>query len=86
MKVTTVILAAGQGTRMRSSLPKVLHRLGGRPLIEYSLRLAGGISEEKPVVVVGMAQNRFARSLEMRRALLLRNRNWEPDMPSRRRK
>ena len=53
MKVTTVILAAGQGTRMRSSLPKVLHRLGGRPLIEYSLRLAGGISEEKPVVVVG---------------------------------
>ena len=53
MIVSTVILAAGQGTRMRSELPKVLHPLAGRPLVEYSLRLAAGVSAELPVVVVG---------------------------------
>ncbi len=53
MKVTAVILAAGQGTRMRSSLPKVLHPLGGLPLVEYSLRLAEALTTEKPVVVIG---------------------------------
>ena len=53
MIVSTVILAAGQGTRMRSELPKVLHPLAGRPLVDYSLRLAAGLSDELPVVVVG---------------------------------
>jgi bifunctional UDP-N-acetylglucosamine pyrophosphorylase / glucosamine-1-phosphate N-acetyltransferase len=53
MALTAVILAAGQGTRMRSSLPKVLHPLAGHPLIEYSLRLAKQLGSDKPVVVVG---------------------------------
>lgn len=53
MKVTAIILAAGQGTRMRSALPKVLHPLGGRPLIAYSLDLAASVGCEMPVVVVG---------------------------------
>lgn len=53
MKITTVILAAGQGTRMKSSLPKVLHPLAGVPLIQYSLQTAAGVSSETPVVVVG---------------------------------
>lgn len=53
MKTTVIILAAGQGTRMRSSLPKVLHPLSGKPLIWYSLRSAAAISAELPVVVVG---------------------------------
>ncbi len=53
MKITAVILAAGQGTRMRSSLPKVLHHIAGRPLIDYSLRLAAEIGSAQPVVVVG---------------------------------
>ena len=38
--LTTVILAAGEGKRMRSRTPKVLHPLCGRPLISYPLRLA----------------------------------------------
>ena len=37
MTLSVVILAAGQGTRMKSSLPKVLHPLGGRPLARYSV-------------------------------------------------
>ena len=51
--ITVIILAAGQGTRMKSNLTKVLHPLAGRPLIDYSLRCAAELSSEKPVVVVG---------------------------------
>ena len=41
-----VVLAAGQGTRMKSRLPKVLHPLVGRPLIEHVLRASDAISRE----------------------------------------
>ncbi len=37
MRVTAVLLAAGQGTRMKSALPKVLHPVCGKPMIAYSL-------------------------------------------------
>src|SRR5438094_9228163 len=50
--LTTVILAAGEGQRMRSRQPKVLHELCGRPLISYSLRLARAVGE-RIVLVVG---------------------------------
>ncbi len=53
MEATAVILAAGQGTRMRSALPKVLHPLGGKPLLQYSLDLAARLAHTSPVVVVG---------------------------------
>src|SRR5687768_9286215 len=48
-----VILAAGQGTRMKSRLPKVLHPLGGRPLVCYSIEATAAISERPPVLVIG---------------------------------
>jgi bifunctional UDP-N-acetylglucosamine pyrophosphorylase / glucosamine-1-phosphate N-acetyltransferase len=48
-----VILAAGQGTRMKSRLPKVLHALGGKPLVCYSIEAAASISERLPVLVIG---------------------------------
>src|SRR5437016_12619774 len=50
--LTTVILAAGEGKRMRSRQPKVLHELCGRPLISYSLRLARTVGD-RIVLVVG---------------------------------
>ncbi len=53
MKITAVILAAGQGTRMKSTLPKVLHPVCGVPMIEYVLRAAWEASSEVPVVVIG---------------------------------
>ena len=53
MKITAVILAAGQGTRMRSDLPKVLHPVCGVPMIEYALRAAWDATSEVPVVVIG---------------------------------
>ncbi len=53
MKVVAILLAAGQGTRMKSSLPKVLHPLCGKPMIWYTLGAVEQVSTEKPVVVVG---------------------------------
>ncbi len=53
MTVSTIILAAGQGTRMRSSRPKVLHHLAGKPLIEYSLHAAAHVGNDLPVIVIG---------------------------------
>ena len=50
---TVVILAAGEGTRMRSSLPKVLHPLCGRPLIAWPIEAARAAGAGKVVVVDG---------------------------------
>lgn len=48
-----IIMAAGEGKRMRSALPKVMHRVGGRPMIDCVIDAAAGTTDEKPVVVVG---------------------------------
>lgn len=48
-----IILAAGEGTRMRSSLPKVLHRLCGRAMLDHVLAAAREVEPEELVVVVG---------------------------------
>ena len=52
-ELSTVILAAGEGTRMRSATPKVLHRLAGRSLVEHAVRAAAGLSPQRTAVVVG---------------------------------
>jgi bifunctional UDP-N-acetylglucosamine pyrophosphorylase/glucosamine-1-phosphate N-acetyltransferase len=48
-----VILAAGKGTRLKSSLAKVLHRAGGRALVEHVVRTCAPLKARKTVVVVG---------------------------------
>ena len=48
-----VILAAGQGTRMKSTLPKVLHPVAGRPMIEHVVQTASSLSPASIVVIVG---------------------------------
>ena len=53
MKVTAVLLAAGQGTRMKSDLPKVLHTLCGKPMLWHVLEALKSVTTEKPVVIVG---------------------------------
>jgi bifunctional UDP-N-acetylglucosamine pyrophosphorylase/glucosamine-1-phosphate N-acetyltransferase len=53
MKVTSVLLAAGQGTRMKTDLPKVLHPICGKPMLAHAYEVACSASTGKPVVVVG---------------------------------
>jgi bifunctional UDP-N-acetylglucosamine pyrophosphorylase/glucosamine-1-phosphate N-acetyltransferase len=48
-----VILAAGKGTRLKSSFAKVLHRAGGRSLVEHVVRVGAALKAKKTVVVVG---------------------------------
>ena len=51
--VATVILGAGKGTRMKSALPKVMHRIGGRPMVQHVLATAASLDAATQVVVVG---------------------------------
>jgi bifunctional UDP-N-acetylglucosamine pyrophosphorylase/glucosamine-1-phosphate N-acetyltransferase len=53
MDLRVVILAAGQGTRMKSPLPKVMHPLCGKPMILFAVETAAALSREKPILVVG---------------------------------
>jgi bifunctional UDP-N-acetylglucosamine pyrophosphorylase / glucosamine-1-phosphate N-acetyltransferase len=48
-----VILAAGKGTRLKSGIAKVLHRVGGRPLVEHVVRAAAPLGARKTIVIVG---------------------------------
>ncbi|HTR45380.1 MAG TPA: bifunctional UDP-N-acetylglucosamine diphosphorylase/glucosamine-1-phosphate N-acetyltransferase GlmU [Thermodesulfovibrionales bacterium] len=62
MKLACVILAAGLGKRMKSSLPKVLHTLCGRPMLRHVLDNAGRLRPEKRIVVVGKYHEEISRS------------------------
>jgi bifunctional UDP-N-acetylglucosamine pyrophosphorylase / glucosamine-1-phosphate N-acetyltransferase len=53
MKITAVLLAAGQGTRMKSDVPKVLHPLCGKPMLWHVLEALKSATTQKPVVIVG---------------------------------
>ncbi len=64
--VRVAVLAAGVGSRMRSSLPKVLHRVAGRTLLEAVLDAAAPLAPARTVVVVGRDRERIAAALEGR--------------------
>ena len=51
-RISVVILAAGEGTRMKSKRAKVLHRAGGLPLVEHVLNTAARLTAEENIVVV----------------------------------
>jgi bifunctional UDP-N-acetylglucosamine pyrophosphorylase/glucosamine-1-phosphate N-acetyltransferase len=52
-KLAVIVLAAGQGTRMKSPLPKVMHPLAGRPMVSHLLDTVSGLAPDRMVVVVG---------------------------------
>ena len=61
-----VILAAGQGTRMRSDTHKVLHPIAGKGLLMHLLDSVAGLGAEKSVVVVGKGRDQVEKALEGR--------------------
>ncbi len=58
-----IVLAAGKGTRMKSSLPKVLHEVAGRPMLDHCLEAAAGLSPSRVVVVLGHEADRVKTHL-----------------------
>ena len=64
MELAVVILAAGQGTRMKSDLPKVLHPLAGRPLVIYAVETAQALTDARPVLVVGRGAEAVRKAVE----------------------
>lgn len=64
MKLTVIILAAGLGTRMRSSLPKALHPLAGKPLVQHVLDAVYAMGPVRPVLVVGHKADMVRKAVE----------------------
>lgn len=62
MALRVVILAAGQGKRMNSDLPKVLHRLGGKSLLEHVIHTALKLNPDQPPVIVHGHQGELLHS------------------------
>jgi bifunctional UDP-N-acetylglucosamine pyrophosphorylase / glucosamine-1-phosphate N-acetyltransferase len=64
--IHVVILAAGQGTRMKSQLPKVLHPISGRPLVEHVLKTAESVSPATITLIIGHKADVVRRTLARR--------------------
>lgn len=62
MPVSLIVLAAGQGTRMNSDLPKVLHQVGAAPLLHHALRAGQALGPERIVVVAGHGSEAVAKA------------------------
>ncbi|MCA9607258.1 MAG: bifunctional UDP-N-acetylglucosamine diphosphorylase/glucosamine-1-phosphate N-acetyltransferase GlmU [Myxococcales bacterium] len=58
-----VVLAAGQGTRMKSALPKVLHEIAGRPMVAWPIEAARSAGAERVVVVLGHGKEKVEAAL-----------------------
>ena len=69
MDIHVVILAAGKGTRMKSALPKVLHRVGGQPMIEHVLAQAAALHPRSTTVVVGHEADTLKTALTSHQSL-----------------
>src|SRR5262245_51372394 len=63
-KFSVVVLAAGQGTRMRSDTHKVLHPIAGRPMLMHLLSTVGEMGAGRSVVVVGKGREQLEKALE----------------------
>ena len=59
-----IVLAAGQGTRMKSTTPKIMHAIGGRSLVGHALAAAWSLAPEHLVAVVRHERARVAEHIE----------------------
>lgn len=63
MDLTILILAAGKGSRMHSSLPKVLHPLAGQPMLAHVLNTANALNPKEIIVIVGHGQDQIMQAM-----------------------
>ncbi|MBQ9478332.1 MAG: bifunctional UDP-N-acetylglucosamine diphosphorylase/glucosamine-1-phosphate N-acetyltransferase GlmU [Selenomonadaceae bacterium] len=63
MELSTIILAAGKGTRMKSDLPKVLHKVCGKPMLEHVIDAAKAIGSTRELVVIGSGAELVQQSI-----------------------
>nr|MBN1229548.1 bifunctional UDP-N-acetylglucosamine diphosphorylase/glucosamine-1-phosphate N-acetyltransferase GlmU [Anaerolineae bacterium] len=71
MSLRVIILAAGQGTRMNSNYPKVLHKLGGKPMVLHSVEIARAVSQDTPILVIGHGGGQVREVVEERAEYVL---------------
>ncbi len=64
MAIRLIVLAAGKGTRMKSSMPKVLHRLAGRPLLGHVLDTVSTLNPASITVVIGHGSDQVKQTIE----------------------
>ena len=73
-------MAAGKGTRMKSSKPKVLHRLGGRALAQHVIDTAAGVSARSVVVITGHGAEQVEAGLSAQPGTALKYVRQEPQL------
>jgi bifunctional UDP-N-acetylglucosamine pyrophosphorylase / glucosamine-1-phosphate N-acetyltransferase len=64
MKVSAIVLAAGEGSRMRSARPKPLHQICGRPMVMHVIYALAAIDVDRTVVVVGHGAERVTKKVQ----------------------
>jgi len=72
-EIAALLLAAGQGTRMKSALAKVLHPIAGRPMLHYPLAAAEALHPRRLIVVVGCDAEQVGAAVEGRAELVLQS-------------
>ena len=70
MAVNLIVLAAGQGTRMNSERPKVLHEIAGAPLVVHALKAGAALSPSRTVVITGTGAEAVEAAVKA----------WDPDV------
>jgi bifunctional UDP-N-acetylglucosamine pyrophosphorylase/glucosamine-1-phosphate N-acetyltransferase len=78
--VDVVVMAAGKGTRMKSTKPKVLHRLGGRALAQHVIDTAAGVSARSVVVITGHGAEAVEAGLSAPAGVALKFVRQEPQL------
>ena len=73
-KTAAIVLAAGLGTRMKSDLPKVMHPIGGRPMVNHLLATLDKIHVDETVVVVGPDMEQLEAAVEPRTTVVQHDR------------
>lgn len=80
-ELAAIILAAGKGTRMKSKLPKVLHQVCGKPMLEHVLEAADEAGADDKVVIVGFGSEKVTDFLGTRARWLSSPSSWVQGTP-----